>query len=404
MFGYPLTGALSSGGNFTSGLVSALRGLRDRAGELQITAPVQPGNSGGPLLDRSGLVVGVIRSKLDALGAVQATGDIPQNVNFAIALDVLAGFLERHKVAFREGPAASGSDTVSVAALAQEFTHRVECKPIKDQQASGPSAASAPPSGMPPGSKSAPSIPLSAGQVFKDCADCPEMVVVPAGSFTMGSPDGERVWDSDEGPQHRVTISRSFSVGKFEVTFEQWDACVAQGGCEGHRPGDRGWGRGAQPVINVSWDDAKAYVGWLSRKTGKTYRLLSEAEWEYSARGGTTTAWACGAQESCIGEIAWFDVNSGSRTQAVGSKRANAFGLHDMTGNVMEWVEDCEHGNYTGAPSDGGPWMAGGDCGQRVLRGGSWGSIPGTLRVAGRSRYATGFRIDHAGFRVARTN
>ena len=128
------------------------------------------------------------------------------------------------------------------------------------------------------------------GAVFKDCDDCPEMVVVPAGSFTMGSPASEKDRDSDEGPQHRVTIPKPFAVGKFEVTFEEWDACVTGGGCNGYRPMDRGWGRGRRPVINVSWQDAKAYVGWLSRKTGKSYRLLTEAEWEYASRAGTTTA------------------------------------------------------------------------------------------------------------------
>ena len=242
------------------------------------------------------------------------------------------------------------------------------------------------------------------GTVFRDCADCPEMVAVPVGSFMMGSPENEQGRSSTEGPQHLVTISRSFSVGKYEVTFDQWDACVAQGGCGGYRPSDFGWGRGARPVINVSWDDAKAYVAWLSRKTGKTYRLLSESEWEYSARGGTTTAWACGAQESCIGEIAWGSSNSGVRTQDVGGKRANAFGLHDMTGNVWEWVEDCYHASYAGAPGDGGAWTTGGDCGLRVLRGGSWNNYPWYLRAANRGRYSTGLRYFFAGFRVARTD
>jgi formylglycine-generating enzyme required for sulfatase activity len=124
---------------------------------------------------------------------------------------------------------------------------------------------------------------------FKECAQCPEMVVVPAGSFTMGSPDSEEGRIEEEGPQHRVTFGRSFGVGKFAVTFEEWDACVADGGCNGYKPSDAGWGRGRRPAINVSWDDAKAYVGWLSRKTGKTYRLLSEAEREYATRAGTTT-------------------------------------------------------------------------------------------------------------------
>ncbi|MBM3540084.1 MAG: formylglycine-generating enzyme family protein, partial [Alphaproteobacteria bacterium] len=205
------------------------------------------------------------------------------------------------------------------------------------------------------------------GSSFRDCAECPEMVVVPAGSFTMGSPAGEAGRDADEGPQRVVTIARAFAVGKFEVTFDQWDACTAGGGCDRYRPGDVGWGRGSRPVINVSWTDAKAYVEWLGRKAGKSYRLLSEAEWEYAARAGTTTAWSCGSSESCLAAAGWHYGNSGGRTQAVGTKSANAFGLHDMHGNVWEWVEDCWHDSYAGAPSDGSAWTTGGDCGRRVL-------------------------------------
>jgi formylglycine-generating enzyme required for sulfatase activity len=125
--------------------------------------------------------------------------------------------------------------------------------------------------------------------VFKECENCPEMVVVPSGSFTMGSPASEEGRGNEEGPQHSVTLAKPFAVGRFAVTFDEWDACVADGGCNGHRPDDKGWGRGRQPVINVSWADAKAYVAWLSRKTGKPYRLLSEAEREYVTRAGTTT-------------------------------------------------------------------------------------------------------------------
>src|SRR5262249_23239796 len=124
---------------------------------------------------------------------------------------------------------------------------------------------------------------------FKECDTCPEMIVVPAGSFMMGSPESEEKRSSDEGPQHRVTFSRQFAVGKFAVTFAEWDACVADGGCKGYKPADQGWVRGKRPVINVGWDDVKAYVAWLSRKTGRTYRLLSDAEREYVTRAGTTT-------------------------------------------------------------------------------------------------------------------
>jgi formylglycine-generating enzyme required for sulfatase activity len=238
---------------------------------------------------------------------------------------------------------------------------------------------------------------------LRDCDVCPEMMAIPAGSFTMGSPNNEPGRDSSEGPQHWVTIPQPFAVGKFEVTFEQWDVCVAQGGCAGYRPSDEGWGRGHRPAINVTWSHARQYIDWLSGKTGKSYRLLSEAEWEYAARAGTTPAWSCGAQESCVGEIGWFGGHANDRTQPVGGKRANGFGLHDMAGNVWEWVEDCWHRTYAGAPLDGSAWVTGGDCGQRVLRGGSWDDLPRDLRSANRDGDSSDHRYLNIGFRVART-
>ena len=238
------------------------------------------------------------------------------------------------------------------------------------------------------------------GKTFRDCPECPEMVVVPAGSFTMGSPAPE-----DEGPQHRVTISQPFAVGKYEVTFSEWDACVSAGGCNGYRPGDEGWGRGSRPVIEVSWEDAKSYVAWLSRRTGQRYRLLTEAEWEYAARAKTRTGYSWGDR---IGRNRANCYGCGSRrdsqgTAPAGSFPANGFGLHDMHGNVWEWVEDCWHKSYAGAPSDGSAWVAGGDCSVRVLRGGSWDDAPGFLRSAGRGGNVAGFRYFSYGFRVART-
>ena len=215
---------------------------------------------------------------------------------------------------------------------------------------------------------------LRPGRVFRDCPECPEMVVVPAGSFMMGSPSHEAGRGDDEGPRHRVTIEKPFAVGKYEVTFAEWDACVADGGCGGHRPEDEGWGRGRRPVINVNWDDAKAYVRWLNRKTGKQYRLPSEAEWEYAARAGTTTRYNWGDdigrnRANCNGCGSRWDRK---QTAPVGSFRANVFGLHDVHGNVWEWVEDCLNYNYAGAPADGSPWTDG-DCTlAAVLRGGSW--------------------------------
>ena len=222
------------------------------------------------------------------------------------------------------------------------------------------------------------------GETFRECPSCPEMVVVPAGSFMMGSPSHEDGRDDDEGPVHRVTIAEPFAVGVREVTFAEWNACASSGGCGGYRPDDEGWGRGNRPVINVSWKDAQAYVDWLSRKTGAEYRLLSEAEWEYAARAGTTTRyhWGDGVGRNRANCDTCGD--SWGVTAPVGSFAANGWGLHDVHGNVWEWVEDCWNGDYTGAPSDGSAWESG-NCDARVLRGGSWSSGPRILRDAYRS-------------------
>ena len=248
------------------------------------------------------------------------------------------------------------------------------------------------------------------GKRFRDCDDCPELVVVPAGSYEMGSPSGEEDRSDYEGPVHRVRISEPFAVGVYEVTFREWDACRRGGGCS-HNPGDAEWGRGTRPVINVSWEDAKEYVRWLSQETGKEYRLLSESEWEYVARAGTTGPFHFGStispeEANYDGRFAYGSGRKGrsrNRTVPVGSFPANAFGLHDVHGNVWEWVEDCWHDSYRGAPSDGSAWTAGANCDHRVLRGGSWSSAPGGLRSADRGWNAAGFRYIGIGFRVART-
>ena len=195
----------------------------------------------------------------------------------------------------------------------------------------------------------------------------------------MGSPSSERERYDNEGPQHRVTIIDAFAVGKYEVTFEEWDACVSAGGCGGYRPDDEGWGRGRRPVINVSWEDAQRFVEWLREETGEPYRLLSEAEWEYVARAGTSTPFHTGgtistSQANYDGNYTYGNGREGEyreRTVPVGSFGANAFGLHDVHGNVWEWVEDCWNDSYRGAPSDGSAWERG-DCSSRVYRGGSW--------------------------------
>ena len=252
----------------------------------------------------------------------------------------------------------------------------------------------------------------TAGEVFRDCDGmwCPELVVVPAGSYMMGSPESEARRDNDEGPRHRVRIAKPIAVGMYEVTFEEWDACRRGGGCS-HNPGDSGWGRGRRPVISVSWTDAQAYVKWLSRETGESYRLLSESEWEYMARAGTTGPFHFGAtlstaQANYDGNYTYGSGRKGryrERTEPVGSFPANAFGVHDVHGNVWEWVEDCWHDSYRGAPADGRAWTVGGYCGRRMLRGGSWNFGPQGLRSAYRSRFTAGSRSLSAGFRVART-
>ncbi len=244
--------------------------------------------------------------------------------------------------------------------------------------------------------------------IVKDCRDCPQMVVVPAGEFMMGSPGTEPHRGTEA--QHVVTIFRAFGVSRFEITFAEWDACAKDGGCRGFKP-DAPWGRGRMPVVNVNWNDAAAYADWLSRKTGHTYRLLSEAEWEYAARAGSTTPFAFGPTLSAA--QANFDASSKTelnpkgamrgKTLPVGSFPANAFGLNDMHGNVFEWVEDCWHDDYKGAPADGRAWLGNpAACGGRVLRGGSWEDSASELRAAARVGGAATDRSADDGFRVAR--
>ena len=235
---------------------------------------------------------------------------------------------------------------------------------------------------------------------FKECDRCPEMMMIPAGSFVMGSPDDEKNRANNEGPQHRVTFARPFAVGRFAVTFDEWDACVVDGGCNGYSPDDGGWGRGRRPVIYVSWNDAKTYVHWLSNKTGRAYRLLSEAEREYVTRAGTTTPYWWGA--SISPRLANYDDGPGGGPLPVDSFQPNPWGLYQVHGNVWEWTEDCYHDDYQGAPSDGSAWTSG-DCNRRVIRGGSWTDVPGNLRAASRSSDSAGDWDGLEGFRVART-
>jgi serine/threonine-protein kinase len=249
---------------------------------------------------------------------------------------------------------------------------------------------------------------LLPGDTFSDCDACPEMVVIPPGQFMMGSPSGEEGRDEDEGPRHRVELP-AFALAVTEVTFAQWDACVAAGGCS-RRPDDGSWGRGDQPVINVGWNDAQEYVRWLSQQTGQDYRLPSEAEWEYAARAGTTTRFhtvdcISTEQANFNGDVSATGCQEGrdrGRPVSVGSFPPNDFGMHDMHGNVREWVQDCWNDGYRGAPTDGSAWTSG-DCGRAALRGGSW-FFPGQdLRSATRFSFGRGSRYGGTGFRPARS-
>ena len=237
--------------------------------------------------------------------------------------------------------------------------------------------------------------------LFHDCLVCPELIEIPPEKFYMGSKAGEVGRGAEEGPLHQVTISRQFAIGRYEVTFAQWDACADDGGCQ-HRPEDRGWGRGNLPVIYVSWDDVQEYLVWLSKKTDYTYRLPSEAEWEFVARGGSTSAYWWGDEigeglANCIG----CGIGSGEETVPVGSFLPNQFGLYDVHGNVWEWAADCWNGTYAGAPNDGSAWTLG-ECDKRVVRGGAWGLPSSELRSAHRIGDTSSLRSGKRGFRVVR--
>ena len=274
------------------------------------------------------------------------------------------------------------------------------------------------------------------GAVFKDCADCPEMVVIPPGEFTMGSPESEELRYADESPQHPVRIEGAFALGKYEVTRGEFAAFVDGTGHEAngcrYRAGTGGARHEASmgwrdpgyaqtdrdPVACVSWDDAKAYIGWLSRKAGTTYRLASESEWEYAARAGTTTAryWGDDADRGCgyanaadltakreYADLTVVDCEGGHvRTAPVGSFAANVFGVHDMLGNVWEWTEDCWNETYDGASTDHSARQSG-NCDLRILRGGSWFNGPRGVRAALRLGNGAVLRSFLFGFRLART-
>jgi formylglycine-generating enzyme required for sulfatase activity len=347
---------------------------------------------GNPAYENAGVLANPVRDA-KAVAALREAG-------FAEVIE--ADNLSKHK--FDDGDAASG-------------TPKLPLTPVVD---SGNGCADGLLVSLAKGKN--PCIKPGSGQFFKDCPDCPEMVVVPAGNFRMGSTQAEvdalvREYGKDieqyftrELPQHEVTIGATFAVGRFAVTFAEWDACVADGGCGGYKPDDSGWGRDDRPVINVSWSYAKTYVAWLSQKTGKEYRLLSEAEWEYAARAGTTTPFWWG--QSISTEMANYNGNytyGGSakgeyrqKTVPVKSFKPNPWGLYQVHGNVYDWVEDCWHDSYQNAPGDGLANTTG-ECKYRVLRGGTWYNYPRSLRAAHRLAYIPDLRLSHLGLRVART-
>jgi formylglycine-generating enzyme required for sulfatase activity len=274
------------------------------------------------------------------------------------------------------------------------------------------------------------------GDAFTDCEDCPTMVVVPKGFFMMGSPEDEQGRGDDEGPQHFVTIPNNFAVGKFEVTKGQFATFVAVTGynagdsCysfenktwdlrKGKNWRDPGFNQfDSHPVVCISWDDTQAYISWLNNKTGKAYRLLTEAEWEYAARAGTTSPryWSASPANQCTyaygsdetakqnsPTLTTISCNDGaSHTSTIGAYAPNDFGLYDLIGNAWEWTEDCRSKTYHGAPTDGSAWLWG-NCGRRVMRGGSWNYDPTILRSANRGGDSANFRYYSFGFRLAMT-
>jgi len=253
----------------------------------------------------------------------------------------------------------------------------------------------------PPGLAASPGADFHFKDRLSDGSEGPEMVMIPLGSYPMGSPGKEPGRSDNERPRHMVTMVRPFAMGRTEVTFEQYDRfCEATGR---GRPSDHGWGRGSRPVVDVSWEDANAYAAWLARETGRPYRLPSEAEWERGARAGTVTPYWWGSE---IGENRANCLGCGSRwdnrqTAPVASFEDNLFGLFDTVGNVLEWTADCWHVSYIGAPTDGTAWDKDA-CRQRVIRGGAWNLVPRFLRAAVRNGVAPESRVLYLGFRLAR--
>ena len=242
---------------------------------------------------------------------------------------------------------------------------------------------------------------------FRDCPNCPEMVVIPAGQFRMGDLNGGG--EAYEKPVHEVRIAKPFAMGRYEVTYAEYDRYVqATGSRQNPYYGEDALNYPNYPIVHVSWQDVQGYVRWLSQETGKPYRLPSEAEWEYAARAGSTTKYFWGnspsGRHANAGENNGWPSDGYEYMAPTGSLQPNQFGLYDMSGNAWEWVEDCWHDNYQGAPVDGSAWVSGGDCSGRVVRGGSFVDIPARVRsVSRRLNWAANRDWYNAGFRLART-
>jgi formylglycine-generating enzyme required for sulfatase activity len=243
---------------------------------------------------------------------------------------------------------------------------------------------------------------------FKECEFCPEMVVIPKGSFVMGTPADEPYHLKGEDPQHIVNIPKPIAVGRFSITFDEWDACLADGGCGGNKGDDGGYGRGRMPAAGIDFEAAKSYLAWLSRKVGRTYRLPSESEREYFTRAGTTTPFWFG--KTISSQNANYDARNNypggpygeasKGPKPVDSYLPNKFGLYQVTGNVEEWTEDCYNKRYNeDTPSDGSPWLEG-DCTRRMLRGGGWMGVALAQRSGSRNAFPVGTLNS---FRVVRT-
>jgi formylglycine-generating enzyme required for sulfatase activity/class 3 adenylate cyclase len=336
----------------------------------------------------SGSVYDQVRSKLDCHfrnEGRQRVKNIPERIRvYSIAFEGRDGMLETlwHRPLYRRTAVAGVVGIVAGAAALIAATFLAE-------------------ETMPLGKRLANLGPAAKLKTIRDCQVCPELVEIPAGSFAMGSTEDEIGHKPSEGPRRTIRLAKPFALGRYEVTFAQWDACVADGGCI-HTPNDRDWGRGNRPVFYVSWNDIQKYLAWLSDKTGHTYRLPSEAEWEYAARGGTATRYWWGeAMELGLANCAGCNADDGETTVPVGSYPPNPFGLYDVHGNVWEWTADCWNGSYAGAPAGSSAWTLG-ECDKRAVRGGAWGLAPDDLRIARRRGDDLNLRSGKRGFRVAR--